>query len=153
MQAKLVYIQIFRHRNPIPLFSGNFTKAWSRKQKLRKQDSILVGCILPACQPYPMVFQVHLWRGWVPTYPPSGLMLGWVVTHQTYSPQPYPPTGHIPWHNHPPWHTYPQKRPGARDTNPQKGHWTRDTHLWKHYVNMLLQKLVMSTWVHNFLDI
>ena len=97
-----------------------------------EQESNPVGCILPACQSYPMSRR----EGGVP--PPRGPMSRGHSLPDITTPYTYPPTACIP-----------HKRPGTKDTHHLERTWglgypssgahpqvnrMTDRHLWKHYV-------------------
>ena len=50
-----------------PLWSGNIVAQTCSKTIIvrRLKWQVPVGCVPPACQPYPVVSQVHVCRGWV----------------------------------------------------------------------------------------
>ena len=87
-------------------------------------ERIWAGCLLPACQPYPIVSYV---RRRLCTPPPRSYVLG----------SEYPPPGHT----HPPERTWDHRYPSWTRLLPP---WT-DRHLWKHYLPSIDPKLQLLT--------
>ena len=104
------------------------------------QDSIPVGCMIPAYQPHVLWCPIleggwgwegghprsHVW-GWVGIHTPSGIPAFW-YTHPTNSCIPTPSGIPAPWYAHPHHPPAPRRDMGQDIPTPRKGPGTRHTH-------------------------